>query len=242
MTEQVPPWLMIMRAITGMTETEGSGDNPRILHMADAIAREYPHQADYCAYYTGDDIAWCGLTVAYCMALANIEPVFGATDTERWMWALAWSEWEGSEILKEPKLGCVVVTEREGGGHVTLYEKTEGGAYKCRGGNQSDMVNVTSIDPSTVVALVWPRSRARPEIFTPEPTADEIAWTQASLNLLDTANLVVDGEMGSLTRGAITLYQHHNVLSPTGVADRRTVDAMLADLATWNEERYRDGK
>ena len=243
MSEQAPPWLMIMRAITGMTETEGAGDNPRILHMADAIAREYPHQADYCAYYTGDDIAWCGLTVGYCVTLAGIEPVFGETDTERWMWALAWADWPDSETLDKPKLGCIVVTEREGGGHVTLFEEMgDPGYYRCRGGNQSDQVNVTNVAISSVVKLVWPRFRVLPDIFSPELTADEIAWTQASLNLLDAAKLVVDGEMGSLTQDAIKLYQHHNLLPVTSVADRRTVDSMLAGLATWNEERYRDGK
>ena len=152
MAEQVPPWLMVMRAITGLTEQPGTADNPKIMHMADAVGREYPDQEQYADSYIHDDVPWCGLCVAYCMALAGIEPVYGPTDTDRWMWALAWSQWNGSEILTAPKLGCVVVTEREGGGHVTLYEKTEGGVYKCRGGNQCDMVNVTSIDP----ALWWP--------------------------------------------------------------------------------------
>src|SRR5262245_45430947 len=107
MSDNVPNWLAVMRAITGMTEQSGSGSNPRILHMADAIAREYPAQANYCAQYTSDDIAWCGLTVAYCVTIAGYEPQFGDTDTERWMWAQSWAEW-GDE-LDEPKQGCIVV-------------------------------------------------------------------------------------------------------------------------------------
>ena len=242
MTEQIPPWLQCMRTITGLTETPGSADNQRIMFMADYVGHAYPEQEAYASYYTGDDVAWCGLAMAFCMSVAGIEPVFGQTDTERWMWALAWSEWIDSDKLTEPQLGCVVVTEREGGGHVTLYESTEGGMYKCRGGNQSDMVNVTSIDPSSVVALVWPKYRMRPDVFTPELTTTEIAWTQSSLNLLEGNSLELDGEMGPMTKDAITQYQHHNVLPVTGVADKRTVGDMIVDLEEWNETRYRNDK
>jgi uncharacterized protein (TIGR02594 family) len=233
--ELAPPWLMVMRAITGMTEQSGSGDNPRIMHMADAIAREYPHQADYCSYYSGDDVAWCGLTVAYCVTLSGIEPVFGETDTERWMWALAWSDWAQSTKLAEPQLGAIVVTEREGGGHVTMFESMgDPGYWRCRGGNQSDMVNVTNISTGSVVAVVWPRLKAPPTIGL-EP--QEIAWVQASLNHIDAANLELDGEMGPMTKGAIQNYQHHSVIPVTGVADKRTVEELLTDLNAWNTAR-----
>jgi uncharacterized protein (TIGR02594 family) len=242
MTEQVPPWLATMRAITGLTEYS-SGSNPKIEFMAKYVGHRWPEQEEYASYYTGDEIAWCGLAVAFCVSMADIEPVFGATDTERWMWALAWSNWEGSEVLHEPQLGCIVVTEREGGGHVTLFEEMGSpGYYRCRGGNQSDQVKVSDIAISSVVQLVWPKYRAKPDLFSPEMTPQEISWTQSTLNLLDDANLEIDGETGPLTRDAITTYQHHQVIPVTGVADRRTVDAMLIGLEQWNDERYRNTK
>ena len=59
-------------------------------------------------------------------------------------------------VLKSPRLGCVVVLTRSGGGHVTLYESTSGSNYMCRGGNQSDAINLAPFSKSNVVALVWP--------------------------------------------------------------------------------------
>lgn len=235
MSEIAPQWLMVMRAITGLTENEGSGSNPRILHMADAIARQYPHQAEYCGYYTGDDIAWCGLAVAYCVTLAGIEPVFGETDTERWMWAQAWADWNQSTELAEPQLGAIVVTTREGGGHVTMFESMGSpGYWKCRGGNQSDQVKVSDINTGSIIKVVWPRLKAPIQIGLEK---DEIAWVQASLNHINNSDLDIDGELGPLTEGAIVDYQGSNALPQTGAADRRTINCMLTDLEAWNEAR-----
>lgn len=161
--DDMPDWLLIMRAITGLTETPGAADNPKILAMPKAIARIYPDMADYCALYQHDSTAWCGLTVAFCMALSGIRPPFGPTDTDKWMWALSWGDSDDAVEFKEisePRKGCVVVMEREGGGHVTLFEEMDGENYLCRGGNQSDQVNVQSYSPGTVVALMWPKEEA----------------------------------------------------------------------------------
>jgi uncharacterized protein (TIGR02594 family) len=238
MSAMIPPWLAVMRGITGLTEDPGSGSNPRIMHMADVVAREYPEQATYASYYTGDDVAWCGLTVAYCVTLAGIEPVFGATDTERWMWALAWNEWPsigGSCVrLAKPQLGCVMIKEREGGGHVTLYEGTDGSYYRCRGGNQSDQVNVSSYPKSDFVGFVWPTATPPPSLAL---DSDAIAWVQASLNHLEGAELELDGEMGPATRAAIAEFQDGSDLWATGLADKATVDAIIADLDKWNDGR-----
>src|SRR5262245_57591093 len=83
--EGVPPWLSVMRGITGLTETPGSADNPKILQMRDKVAEVFPDMASYAALYQHDDTPWCGLTEAYCMAICGIRPPFGTTDTDRWM-------------------------------------------------------------------------------------------------------------------------------------------------------------
>jgi len=236
---EVPAWLTAMRSITGMTEVPGSGDNPKIIGMARTIGDTWPNQKSYSDSYRHDDTPWCGLTVAYCMTMAGIEPVFGPTDTDRWMWALSWADWPNSIHLDEPRLGCIVVMEREGGGHVTLFEDEDGSNYRCRGGNQGDMVNVSSYSKSTVVALVWPGTRAPPSLAL---NAMELMWVQSSLNLVDQAGLDVDGEYGPLTHDALVDYQRKNDLPQSGIATQETVDELLADLQSWNSTRSPSGE
>ena len=186
MSDDAPPWLEVMRAITGLTETPGSDDNPKIMAMPRFIAYRFPEQSDYCDLYTGDDVAWCGLTAAFCMAVCDISGPFGKTDTDKWMWALSWSDDDNYTHIDKPKLGCVVVMERSGGGHVTFYEETDSnGNYRCRGGNQSDMVNVSSYDPDTVVALVWPKTQ-------PTPPATP---AQVDVTVTGDAKVTVNGEL-----------------------------------------------
>ena len=57
----------IMREISGTREYSGGADNPVILGWARFIGEKYPEMRSYCAQYNHDAIAWCGLTVAYCM-------------------------------------------------------------------------------------------------------------------------------------------------------------------------------
>ena len=95
------------------------------------------------------------------MAANGIRPVFGPTDTQRFLWARAWARFGAP--LAEPKPGCVMVFAREGGGgHVALYEGEDATTYRVRGGNQSDAVNVTSMPKSAFLAAVWPETVASP--------------------------------------------------------------------------------
>jgi len=159
--DNAPAWLLMMRAMTGTTEHADDANNPKIVGMTDFIARVYPEMAWYCAYYKNDATAWCGLAAAFCMTTAHIRPPFQdkpAPDTERWMWALAWADDpDFGEVIEEPVLGCVMVMEREGGGHVTFYERTEGSNYIGRGGNQSDQVKESSYAKDGVM-LIWPKA------------------------------------------------------------------------------------
>jgi uncharacterized protein (TIGR02594 family) len=228
--KEVPPWLDTMRAITGTTETPGSADNPKIMGMADYIARKYPEQADYAALYTGDDIAWCGLTVGFCMATANIEPVFGPTDTDRWMWAQAWAgKYWNAEKITEPCLGAVIVMSREGGGHVTLMEAHEDGSflkdgyYRGRGGNQSDMINVSNQAKSSVIALMWPKGHgkpSRPTLKRPELAKGD---TGSEVKHVQTVLLIpADGDFGPVTEAAVEAFQKAHGLHADGVVGTTT--------------------
>jgi uncharacterized protein (TIGR02594 family) len=238
MTDDTPKWLLVMRAITGLTETPGSADNPKILAMRDYIAQKYPKMATYCNGYQHDDTPWCGLCEAFCMAVADIEPPFGPTDTDRWMWALAWeSETGWGQHLSRPVAGCVVVMEREGGGHVTTFEYEEGGYYYCRGGNQSDSVNLSKYSPSQVVGLVWPRAAGEAPGPDDVPVEDrpmleygdsgsDVFDLQDMLNAQSRAGLDVDGDFGPATKEAVINYQSTRQLEVDGIVGPETWQAL----------------
>src|SRR5215468_8245788 len=75
MPDTIPPWLAAMRGITGTRWSEG--DPPAtVAGWIDFISRQYPDMARYVGAMTHSYHAWCGLTVAYCMATGGIRPPF----------------------------------------------------------------------------------------------------------------------------------------------------------------------
>jgi uncharacterized protein (TIGR02594 family) len=152
---QIAPWLSYMRAITGTKELPGAADSEIILAWSQDIAKEFPDMAKYSRNYKHDATPWCGQAMAWAMAKASIRPPFGDKETDCYLYAQSWAKWERS--LAQPIPGCVLVFSRAGGGHVTLCEKVDGKRVWCRGGNQSDMVNVITktLDDSFLGAR-WP--------------------------------------------------------------------------------------
>lgn len=146
---KVAPWLATMRALTGTREAPGDKDNPFIIEMAHEIVRRYPDLKGTVGWYNRDSIPWCGLDMGYVMAVNGIRP------PKYCLSALAWAGF--GVRLKTPTPGAVMVYARAGGGHVTLYESEDRDWYYCRGGNQSDAVNVAKI-PRTrkIEAIRWP--------------------------------------------------------------------------------------
>jgi uncharacterized protein (TIGR02594 family) len=229
--DETPEWLSVMRAMTGIVETPGDADNPKIMAMANTIAQHYPEMSAYCAQYTHDSVPWCGLTVAYCMTMAGIRPVFGPTDTDKFLWAQAWDDPSFGTKLDQPVPGCVVVMTRSGGGHVTLYESTSGSNYICRGGNQGDAINTSSYPKSSVIALVWPNAAAdalpRRELEEGSTGAD-VAALQTSLGI------PADGDFGAVTDSQVRAFQAAAKLGADGVVGNDTwaaVDDLDARMA-----------
>lgn len=226
-----PDWLLTMRAISGLSEKAGAADEPKILAMADEIARIFPDMESYCDQYNHDSIPWCGLTVAYTMAKSNIRPPFGSTDTDRFLWAKSWADDPNYTMLKTPRLGCIVVLSRSGGGHVTVYESTSGSNYMCRGGNQSDAINLAAFPKSNVVALVWPSDEPIPAPI--EPPADTLPVLRkgdtgpAVVKLQELLPKWIDGDFGSTTESLVKEFQRSQGLAVDGVVGEQTWAVLL---------------
>ena len=229
----VPKWLLVMRAITGLTEEPGSADNPKILAMAKYIARKFPDQKAYWDQYQHDSTAWCGLTAAFCMAVCDIRGPWGPTDTDKPMWALAWADWmpAGGKNASAVQ-GAVVVMEREGGGHVTFLESVDGnGNYKCRGGNQSDAVNVQTYDPDNVVALMWPTAGGEIPL-TPVEDRPMLEEGDSGPDVFDMQTMIpdfsgtIDGDFGPITKENVWRYQISRGLEVDGICGQETWNAL----------------
>lgn len=152
------PWLAYMRAITGTRELPGEANSPIIMSWNADIARAYPEMANYTRSYTRDLIPWCGQCMAACMVHCNppVRPPFvKGNDTKCYLWADSWTRW-GKE-LTNPITGCIMTFSRTGGNHVAILERMDGSNYcYVRGGNQSDMVNVTRRSMSGFKSARWP--------------------------------------------------------------------------------------
>jgi hypothetical protein len=166
-----------------------------------------------------------------------VRPVFGATDTERFLWAKAWDDDAWGYELSVPRPGCVVILGREGGGHVTLYERTEGNKYVCRGGNQSDAVNQASYPIGNVLALRWPRAEG------PPPAAPRRSLARGDsgpdVELLQAALAIpADGEFGPVTQAGVKGFQVAMGLvadGEVGPATWEKIDALVLRLETGDD-------
>lgn len=228
----VPKWLQVMRSITGTDEYPGAADNPTIMNWVQAIANAYPFMENYCNGYTGDDVAWCGLTVAYCMTEAGIQPVWGPSDTDRWLWAQAWAgNQQAFKHTGRLTPGTIVVMTRSGGGHVTLFEEWDGDMLVCRGGNQSDSVCTAKYDPDSVIAYCWPTAAGdQPQV----PVEDRPLLEEGDdgPDVVDMQNMIpfftgeVDGDFGPITKDNVLAYQFSRGLGVDGQCGQQTWGAL----------------
>ena len=98
---------------------------------------------------------WCGTFVGHCLQAA------GRDIAKEWYRAKAWVN--GATRLAKPAYGCIVVFERQGGGHVGfVVGQDKQGILMVLGGNQGDAVNIKPFAKSRAVAYLWPNKGGKP--------------------------------------------------------------------------------
>ncbi len=148
----VPPKMIVeARALYGVLETPGNGDNATIMGWARELGLS--------KVYSHDSIPWCGLFAAYICLKAS-KPVPAAP-----LWALNWAKW--ADDGGQPDLGDILVFVRPGGGHVGLYVGEDSQAYHVMGGNTHDAVSIARIDKHRLYAVRQPHYTTKPASARP---------------------------------------------------------------------------
>ena len=239
MPATIPPWLATMRQITG-TRALDNGDNPVIMSWPQKIGELFPDTRNYCKEYTHDSIAWCGLTVGYCMAVNGIKPVFGDDAESRFLWANAWTTF-GSDAGGTPQPGDVLVFRwAEGGHHVTLYEETSGNSYVCRGGNQDHQVKLSNFPKSRCIAIRRPPAAAiapATTVHTPAQMQSRVIATVFG-GASDPKTSAYDGHMIDDTELGVALPAHISDPRPNVSVskDGKTVICKVVHIGPWNTD------
>jgi uncharacterized protein (TIGR02594 family) len=232
MPDSVPSWLATMREIDGTKWAPGDGPDSTIQSWLRFVGAAYPQMAPYCNSVMSEDyFSWCGLTVGFCMAKAGIAPVFGATDTSRFLYATAWLGWGSAVTVPQP--GDVLVFNFGGGDHhVTLFEKDNGnGTWSCHGGNQSHQVTLTNFAKSNLMGIRRPNvaAGAQPgaaDTLAPGAMGRTVTALQSALAAKGFDPGGIDGEFGPLTSVAVSNFQRAQNLPVTGIVDPATLNAL----------------
>jgi uncharacterized protein (TIGR02594 family) len=153
-----PIWVAEGRKYVGMAEIPGPKHNLTILNWLKELK----------AWWQDDETPWCGVFVAHCMKTAGIDV------PKYYMRAKDWATW--GVDAKKPTLGCVVVFERQGGGHVGfVVGQDEKGRLMVLGGNQGNKVSIAPFDPARAVAFRVPAGTFVTPSFMPTLAANGVA-------------------------------------------------------------------
>lgn len=133
------PWIKAGLAYTGTKEIKGTQHSPQIMKWLISLG----------AWWRDDETPWCGVFVGAVLKDVGIAPA------KAFYRAKAWLDW--GTPLKDPAVGCVVVFERDGGGHVGfVVGRSGGGQLLVLGGNQGDEVNVRAFNQARAIGYRWP--------------------------------------------------------------------------------------
>lgn len=140
---QAPLWLWSAMAYLGVREVPGKEHNGAIVRWLRELK----------AWWSDDETPWCGTFVAQCMREGGVQSI-----PKHWYRALAWLDW--GVAIQHPRVGCVVVFNRKGGGHVGfVLGRDLSGRLLVIGGNQGNAVTVAPFDVSRVAGYRMPKEK-----------------------------------------------------------------------------------
>ncbi len=144
------PWMLEAKKHIGIDENK---DGPVITQWVKNLKLSW-----FTAIFKPNTVAWCAVYVTHCFQVSNI------SIPKNWMRAKDWCNW-GIKIAK-PMDGCVVVFEREGGGHVGfVVGETVDGFLSVLGGNQKNKVSIAKFNKDRVVGYYWPKEVPVPSVY-----------------------------------------------------------------------------
>jgi len=127
--------------------------------------------------------------------------------------------------------------KRSGGNHVTFFESGSGSNINCRGGNQSNSVNVTSFPKSGVTGIMWPKNAPMPKVpratIRQGSTGPDVVACQTTLGVYP-----ADGQFGPITDRAVRGYQAAAGIGVDGVVGSQTwakLDELDAKVAAGDD-------
>lgn len=147
-----PHWLTNARAHIGVREIVGAKHSPTIMGWIKGLGSKVLG-----INVTDDETPWCGTFMAQVMKESAIaSPPIAVR-------ASSWGSW--GRQLNGPRLGCILVFTRSGGGHVGLYIGEDKTHYHVLGGNQGNAVSITRIAKDRLApgGMRWPNGQALPE-------------------------------------------------------------------------------
>lgn len=157
-----PPWLIEARKSLGLREIPGAATAGTIKRWLRELG----------AWWSDDATPWCGTAVAAWMRAD------GQLLPKHWYRARAWLDW--GVHLAGPVVGCVVVLQREGGGHVGLVVgKDMAGNIAVLGGNQGDRVSIAMFPRNRVLGYRWPLGEPQSFYAPPVLTAGQLSESEA---------------------------------------------------------------
>lgn len=199
----------------GVKEIAGPEHNPTILN--------YSKEAGF-SWINDDETPWCSIFINWCAIKAKIK---GSGKESARSWLLI------GEKVETPLPGDVVVFWRESidswKGHVGIFFgfNQNGKRVYCLGGNQGNMVSITSYDTREVLGYrrLYPISIL--ELPNKElkfgDSGEEVKQLQMALTALGFDCGLADGIYGKLTQSAVKKLQSTLLNLPiTGVFDSET--------------------
>lgn len=138
-TQKELEWMSTARSYIGTQEIKGLKTSP--------VISKWLHKLK--AWWKDDETPWCGVFIAHCLSENNLKiPKY---------WMRAKDYLSMPNTIDKPSYGCIVIFQRDGGGHVGfVVGQNDNGDLMVLGGNQGNEVNIRAFSQSRVLGYRWP--------------------------------------------------------------------------------------